>query len=158
MLSNPKNALTIDITLRPTKAGVWLWWGVIALVWLLCLAADLSWWQWLILLLITIFISHYYQTGRANDIQKFSTRQIDGVWLLAGTASTRHAPKPPRAIVYQAYLQKITAVNLGITQAVILQFFVILPKKSPKTLMIFGDQLTPSERSQLLALAKLYGK
>ena len=59
------------------------------------------------------------------------------------------------ALSFLAYFHDIDAVALGITQAVILDFYVILPKKQRLRVVIFQDQLTARDFSQLMALARL---
>ncbi|OAV06402.1 hypothetical protein [Moraxella catarrhalis] len=92
-----------------------------------------------------------------------SSRQIDGVWLLSFPAHSKQAatiqddPKDTH-VIHQAYLHDIRLVNLGISSAVVMDFYAISPKKQPMTVVIFNDQTDPQNFSKLSALARLYQK
>ncbi len=69
----------------PSRVSLGLWLGVQAVVWLICLAVGMAWWQWLILLLVSTATTwHYYRTRHA--ISHISCTHYDGVWLV-GTSS-----------------------------------------------------------------------
>ncbi|VEG13367.1 hypothetical protein [Moraxella cuniculi] len=147
---NDKNLLILDIQLQPSKIAWYLWWLMSAMVGLICFVAAVAWWQWLLLLLLFLLLSISYKNHLSSAISKLSTRQIDGVWLLAIPAD-----KDGTELIYQAYLQRIQLVNLGFVSAVVLDFYVVIPKKSRLTTTIFVDQLTAADYATLAALAKL---
>lgn len=92
-----------------------------------------------------------------------SSRQIDGVWLLSfpvrskQAATTQDDPKDTH-VIHQAYLHDIRLVDLGISSAVVMDFYVISPKKQPLSVIIFADQTDSQNFSKLSALARLYQK
>lgn len=92
-----------------------------------------------------------------------SSRQIDGVWLLSFPIRSKQAatiqddPKDTH-VIHQAYLHDIRLVDLGLSLAVVINFYAISPKKQPMTVVIFNDQTDPQNFSKLSALARLYQK
>lgn len=165
----------------PSRVSLGLWLGVLVAVWLICLAVGMAWWQWLILLLVSMATTwHYYRTRHV--ISHISCTHYDGVWLVgASSVSNRQLPHPshqphnqsanlatkhlfnspnpsnlpnPKPLIYQAYLNDCHLVNLGLTQVLVLQFFTILPKKSGLTVVLFADQITADEFAKLSALAR----
>lgn len=182
MKPSDKTAITLDVAIMPSRVSLGLWLGVQAVVWLICLAVGMAWWQWLILLLVSTATTwHYYRTRHV--ISHISCTHYDGVWLV-GTSSvsnrqlphpshqplaqpTNHTTKhpsnlpnptkmsaPSKPLIYQAYLNDCHLVNLGLTQVIVLQFFTILPKKSGLTVVLFADQITADEFAKLSALAR----
>lgn len=76
----------------PSRVSLGLWLGVQAVVWLICLAVGMAWWQWLILLLVSMATTwHYYRTRHA--ISHVSCTHYDGVWLV-GTSSVSNRQLP----------------------------------------------------------------
>lgn len=85
MKPSDKTAITLDVAIMPSHVSLGLWLGVQAVVWLICLAVGMAWWQWLILLLVSTATTwHYYRTRHA--ISHISCTHYDGVWLV-GTSS-----------------------------------------------------------------------
>ena len=163
-----KNTLKLDIKIKASKSLIVFSCAVIVVVLLLCAAVSLSIWQWLVLALLGSVLLMHIHWRQKHRVHHISTDEIDGVWLLAkmdtqlSALSVRHRLGAPtlkkrldQAIIHQAYLHDIDAVALGITQAVILDFYVILPKKQRLRVVIFQDQLTARDFSQLMALARL---
>lgn len=137
--------------------------STIVLVLLICLAVGLSWWQWVSLGVCTGVLIGFYAYHQRLGIRQMSSRQIDGVWLLSFPVRSKQAatiqddPKDTH-VIHQAYLHDIRLVNLGISSAVVMDFYAISPKKQPMTVVIFNDQTDPQNFSKLSALAKLYQK
>lgn len=174
MKSSDKTAITLDVAIVPSRAALGLWLGVLAVVWLICMAVGMAWWQWLILLLVSMASTwHYYRTRQA--ISHISCTHYDGVWLLGKSvlSNHKHLPKPlhppleqtvnyvakhpsnsSNPLIYQAYLNDCYSVNLGLTQAVVLNFFTILPNKTSLTVVLFADQVTADDFAKLSALAR----
>ncbi|OAV01192.1 MULTISPECIES: hypothetical protein [Moraxella] len=155
--------LVLDAAFVPTRTGWYLWMSTIVLVLLICLAVGLSWWQWVSLGVCVGVLIGFYAYHQRLGIRQMSSRQIDGVWLLSfpvrskQAATTQDDPKDTH-VIHQAYLHHIRLVNLGISSAVVMDFYAISPKKQPMTVVIFNDQTDPHNFSKLSALARLYQK
>lgn len=152
-----KNILSLDMEIGSSCVSRWLWYGIVFLVGLICFVAGLLWWQWVVLILVAIGLGCSCHNPRLA-VRQLSTKQIDGVWLLS-VSPTKPPPSPnqqSKPLIHQAYLHKIRLVDLGITQVVVMQFYVIVPKKSQISVAIFADQINTEQFAKLAGLARLY--
>ncbi|WP_233424878.1 hypothetical protein [Moraxella canis] len=158
-----KYPLVLDAAFVPTRAGWYLWMVAIFLVILICLAVGLLWWQWVILGVCASALIGFYAYHQRSGIRQMSSRQIDGIWFLSFPVHSQQSAaikdgSNDGQVIYQAYLHHIRWVNLGISSAVVMDFYAISPKKQPMRVVIFGDQTDPQNFSKLSALARLYQK
>lgn len=168
-----KNTLDLDIQIAIGSSIRWLSGGVIVAVLLICAAVNLPLWQWFVMIVCALVLTADIYSRQKRGVCHMSVREIDGIWLLSEpnlSANTRSkmpvlrqqsSIKHPKnshqnqSVVHQAYLHHIKAVPLGITQALVLDFYVILPRKRRLSMVLFQDQLTPYCFSKLLALTRL---
>ncbi|USZ14598.1 hypothetical protein NGM44_09585 [Moraxella sp. FZFQ2102] len=155
--TNAKKAIAIDLHLVNSRHAWLMWLGVAGLVWLICAIVSLAWWQWLILFIVSIGASVWHAAVRSSIPIKIVADNLDGIWLLQlpQNKADKNRDKP---LIYQAYFDECRLVDLGLTQVIVLKFFVVIPVKTPLTVVIYADQLSTQAFGQLVVLSRFVGK
>lgn len=144
--SHSKNHLDLQIDLGFSYRRWWILLGVVACFSILLLAANLSWWHWLVWLLVCVGLMAWWAMERR--IVSLGTQSIDELWQIESVLFAQ--PKQ----LWQGYLVKVWHADLGVAQVIGLQFFIILPKKRSMTVLIFDDMLPKNKFAKLVVLSK----
>lgn len=109
----------------------------------LAVFAQLSWWQYVLLVLMVVICLFW---RRQPALTALSVKQPNELWQLGIDGE-----------LWQGYLNQAELMDVGITKAIKLSFYIVEPYQQPYTVLIFRSMLDEANFRRLTTLVRVGG-